>query len=644
MELKLMNMEIRRFKGCRALDLTLDGASATIYGDNAAGKTTIYDALTWLLFGKDSRGNSAFEIKPLDQDGRVEDHGAVSAVAAVLSAGGLEIALKRTYYEKWSTKRGSSDASYDGNTSEYFVDGVPVQKREYERRVNELVNEDLFRMLTNVSWFCQDMSWQNRRKTLLDVCGVPDDRVIMAETPQFAPLLGSMGNLTLDDHRKKLTARRKSLAGARNTIPARMDEQHQVIGELSTMDFDGLRARREELAAQAEQLSGELVKLEHGALLDSRRNELHQAKNELAALENENTAYRARQIVPAADLRPQLQRHLEEAKRDVADLAHKSRLEQALVEEMDRQIERCRAIWLEADRESFQGGTCPTCGQALPPEQTEAALMRFEADRANRKQEAIAQSTQYKTTREAARIRLERTINQAVAAENEAARLADEIAAYVPQEAAPVSDMPGYQERAAEARGRVQALENEVSVLAGESTAIQAEIQGKISGLRQEIMALDQELGKAGALTHARKRLEELREEARRAAADLEAIDQQLYLCDEFIRYKMRYIEEGVNSRFRLARFRLFQEQVNGGLADCCEATYNGVPYGSLNNGMRINVGVDVIRTLAAHYGVSVPLVIDNAESVTQLAEIDTQVIRLVVSEADKTLRVEVSI
>ena len=151
MEITLLRLEIRRFKGCRALDLELGGKSADIYGDNAAGKTTIYDALTWLLFGKDSRGRGDFEIKPLGPDGQVEDHGAVSSVAARLSAGGTEITLKKTYYEKWSTKRGSAEASYDGNTSEYFVDEVPVKKYEFERRVGELVSEELFRMLTNVS-------------------------------------------------------------------------------------------------------------------------------------------------------------------------------------------------------------------------------------------------------------------------------------------------------------------------------------------------------------------------------------------------------------------------------------------------------------------------------------------------------------
>ena len=518
-----------------------------------------------------------------------------------------------------------------------------MKKYEFERRMGELVSEELFRMLTNVSWFCEGMDWKSRRKILFEVCGIPEDRDILAGEPKFAQLAEAMGKLSLDDYKKKLAAQRKGLSGARNTIPARMDEQQQVIDGLSTMDFDGLRARREGLTAQAEQLSGELVKLDHGALLDSKRNELAALKNELVKLDNDNSAYRAKQTVPVENLRPQLERQLEQAKQDVLDLTAHVHLADETIRQMEKLVEACRDAWKEADGETFSGGTCPTCGQSLPPEQLAQAQAKFVIAKENRKQEAVSRSQEYKKTLEQTQARREQYIEKAVAAENEAARLTDELAAYVPQEPAPASDMPGYGEERTRLTAAIQAAEQEVSQLAGESAAIRTEIQGKVAALRRETQEVDQELGKAGALSHARARLEELRAEAKETAQALEAIDQQIFLCEEFARYKVQFIEEGVNRKFRLARFRLFQEQVNGGLADCCEPTYEGVPYGSLNNGMRINLGVDVIRTLSEHYGISVPLVVDNAESVTRLAGIDTQVIRLVVSGADQALRVEVS-
>ena len=142
-------------------------------------------------------------------------------------------------------------------------------------------------------------------------------------------------------------------------------------------------------------------------------------------------------------------------------------------------------------------------------------------------------------------------------------------------------------------------------------------------------------------LDYAKERMEALRQEARESGQQLEELDKLLFLCDEFSRCKVRYIEDQINGRFRLVRWKLFQEQVNGGLADCCEATVDGVPYRSMNNGSRVNAGLDVIRTLSEHYGMRVPLFIDNAESVTGLLPVGSQTVRLVVSAGDKKLRCE---
>ena len=188
---------------------------------------------------------------------------------------------------------------------------------------------------------------------------------------------------------------------------------------------------------------------------------------------------------------------------------------------------------------------------------------------------------------------------------------------------------------------RAAALEAVITSLRGESSTIRADTKGSIDALSDEIRAIEGEIAKRSMLDYAKDRMEALRAEAREAAGKLEALDQMLYLCDEFTRYKVQYIEDSINHRFRLVKFRLFSEQINGGLADCCDPMVDGVPYGSLNNGARINVGMDVIATLSEHYGIRVPLFVDNAEGVTALLPMDTQVIRLVVSESDQKLRCE---
>lgn len=640
--IQLQMLTVSNFKGCNSLTLSFNGRAATIYGDNAAGKTTVYDALTWLLFGKDSRGRGDFEIKPLDADGNVRDHGAVTAVEGVLSVDGSTMTLKRTYFERWTTKRGSSEAKFDGNTSEYFVDGVPVKKFEYEARVGDMVSEELFRTLTNVTWFCEGMDWRSRRGLLLDVCGVPGDaEILTAEPERFTELSEAAGKLPVEDHKKKLLARRKALNGARDTIPARLDEQKKSIETLSGIDFKALRAERETKTARMDQLTGELVKLEHGTLLDGKRNELASVRNELAALENENERHRNSQRVLVEDRRPALNAELQRAKDRLSRSGRLAESEQEAVNNASQRLDSLRASWLAADGETFTAAKCPTCGQTLPQEAQETARGRFEADKERRKAEITDAAGREKESMAAAEKRRDAYRSETEDARQTIERLTDELKNYLTPAAPEIHDLPDYTRRCAELNSRIAALGEEVAGLQGENTAIREEIGGKVSILRGEIAELDRQLAREEYLTFAHQREKELREEAQKTDAELETIDKQLYLCEDFTRFKVRYIEESVNHRFRIARFKLFDEQVNGGLADCCEATFQGVPYGSLNNGARVNLGIDVIRTISEHYGLRVPLFVDNAEGVTSLIDAGTQVIRLAVSAGDMELRCE---
>jgi hypothetical protein len=52
-------------------------------------------------------------------------------------------------------------------------------------------------------------------------------------------------------------------------------------------------------------------------------------------------------------------------------------------------------------------------------------------------------------------------------------------------------------------------------------------------------------------------------------------------------------------------------------------------------------VGMDIIKTLQEHYGFTVVVFIDNRESIVELPKMDCQVISLIVSAEDKTLRIE---
>ena len=639
-EIKIKRLSLENFKCHQNLTLNFDGGNASIYGDNASGKTSIYDALTWLLFGKDSQGNGEknIEIKPLDATGEVKDHLAVTAVEAVLDVNGEEVTLRRTYREVWSTKRGSSTASYDGNTSEYYVSGVPCKRNAFQDKVNELVSEDTFRMLTSVSHFASQISWQERRGVLFKVAGVMDDKQILATNEAFAPLVDSMGRLNLEDYKRKLLAEKKKFVGAKTEIPARISECQKTIDDIQGLDFAGAKAEVEALNARKESLAAQLMALDHSSAMDAKRMEIREAQLELSKLENENKAYMASQRAGAMDvnrLRYDLSALNQRMGRMEQTVAH----EKEYIASCDKSIGRARDQWISTNREVFTGGTCVTCGQALPADRLQKAKDAFESRKKKRLNEIEESANSFKTAKMQAEDRLQRQQAdiQQMAAEIQAKR--QEIAAAEANTVEVVS-IEGYEDQWLAINNRILNLSAELADMVENTTGVKAQLNQQIREINWEISDKQSIVGKEGLLDYSRQRIESLREDARNTAECLEAIEKMLYLMDEYSRYKTRFVEDSINGLFRIARFRLFREQANGGVEDRCDVVHDGVPYISVNNGMKINLGIDIINTLSIAYGVKVPLFVDNAESVTQLEHCGSQIIRLVVSENDKELRV----
>ena len=639
-EIKIKRLVLENFKCHKILKLDFMGGNASIYGDNASGKTSIYDALTWLLFGKDSQGNGEknIEIKPLDANGDVKDHLAVTAVEAILDVNGVEMTLRRTYKEVWSTKRGSSQATYDGNTSEYYVNGVPCKRNAFQDAVNELVSEDTFRMLTSVSHFASSISWQDRRAVLFRVAGVMDDKQILATNEQFTPLVESMGKLSLDDYKKKLLAEKRKFVGAKTEIPARISECQKTIEDIQGLDFTKAKAQVDALQATLNGVSEQIIAIEHDNAAEQKRLEIGKAQLELSQLENENKAYRNNQLFGSVNVHGLsvrinvLQKQLELKKRSMES-------ESAYITKLDAQITASRNEWMSVNAETFTVGKCRTCGQDLPAEQVKAAKEQFEVDKQVRLSKILNAAKTITETKARAEDRFAKVADEIAQIEAEIADLQVQIDAAEASKVEP-KDMDDYADRKAAIKARMHTLTEELHDMMMASNDVIEKLRDEKSEIQAAIRVQMAIVNKESLLDYSRKRVEELREDAKSAAECLEAIEKMLFLMDEYSRYKTRFVEDSINGLFRIARFRLFREQANGGVEERCDVVYDGVPYISVNNGMKINLGIDIINTLSNAYGVRVPLFVDNAESVTNLEKCGSQIVRLVVSENDKELRV----
>lgn len=639
-KMKINRLTLTNFKCHDMLNLVFDGRSTSIYGDNATGKTSIYDALTWLLFGKDSTGNGEknIDIKPLDASGQVRDHQAITSVQAELDVDGEIITLERTYREIWSTKRGSSEAVYDGNTSDYYIDGVPHKKNAFDARIKELVPEDVFRLLTSVSYFASDMKWQDRRATLFDIVGVLSDKEIMATNGQFAPLLDSMGKLNLTEYKAKMVSQRKGLIGVRDDTPTRISECQKTLEDMQGIDFEEAKEQEKTLTCQQEELSRQLIALENNSTVSDLQLKLREAKLERDTLESKNRAYRQEQSAGVPDTRA-MERTIQSERLRVETLVTLMTAVKKDIEGYQTDIATSREEWIRVNGEAFTGGICPTCGQSLPFEQLQKATTDFEEKKKQKLQAIMNKGNRYKESCANAEPRLKDL-------EQEKAKMEENIQVLVQQletvkaNAVVISDMADYSKNIQVLQEKCTSIQTEIQRIMQDSAQEKEGIRTKLSAVNDQLRLVRSVIAKEDVRDRTLKRIQQLKTDAKNAAEALEAIEKMLYLMEEFTRYKARFVEDGINSLFSMATFRLFREQANGGLEERCDVVYKGVPYMGLNNGAKINVGIDIINTLSRHYGVTVPLFVDNAEAVTRLLDCEAQVIRLVVSEEDKELRV----
>ncbi len=635
MEIKIKVLDIRNFKGIRSLRLDFHNGVNTLYGDNATGKTTVYDAFIWLLFDKDSQGSSKFNVKPIGVSGVTPE------VTAILEVNGEELKLRKVLREKWEKPRGRSEAQYAGDTRDYYVDDVLRKENEYKRIISEYIDDKKFKLLTSLYAFARDMNWKDRRDTLAEVCGIPEDGEILAGAPQFKEIADRLGRRTVNEYKVMLMSERKNANSILNTLPIRIDECERSIDELSKLPFDSAEIEAAVCEAEITRLRGELAQLDGDTLLAKAQNKVRELEMDLHELENENRLYRDKQNVILIDLGKKLQAELSSKQSILQKERDALKSTELQIKNINKRLNQLRERYMNIMNEQASvEETCPMCGQPMPPERIQQARERFEKDKQSRLDGLVGDSTILKETLQTQSAAWDEKQSEIAKLSQECEMLSRQIAETKPVSAPVVNDMPDYQTRKAELCGKIRAARQRAERISEDKLSEHTRINNDLEEQTAKKKLADTVLVQSAQLEKFNKRVGELRAEQHRAAAHLEELDRMINLCENYARYRVQFIEDKVNSRFRIARFRLFRQQVNGGLDDCCDVMVDGVPYSDLNNAARINVGLDIIETLSEHYGVLVPVFVDNAESVTRPQEIASQVIRLAVHENDKELRI----
>lgn len=642
----LNKIRLENFKGIKLFELDPSGGSINVHGDNGTGKTTLFDSFVWLLFDKDSQNKKDFTIKTTDVSGNVIAQSA--AVTAEISVDDKVITLKKVYSEKWTKKRGSATSEFSGHTTDYYIDDVPCQKKEYDAKISEIVPEELFKLITSPAYFNEQLSWQERRKLLLEICGDMTDDQVIKSSKALAPLEKLLEGRKLDDYRKMIQAKRTEINKELSQMPVRIQEVQLAINKDEIYTSDEIKPK---IAAEQEainKLNSEIATAVGGGLVAQLEKKKAELETKIAIEKTESVDPRIQQL---SDLRTQ--RHIIvdakcKTERQLMELDEEKTRYTMRREETELEIAKLRQDWTLINEEALTieiSDTCPTCGQDLPANQIDEATRKAKAN----------------FNREKA-LKLERITENGKQLTEEKTALEGKITAVADKTAHIVRQLEEYPAKLAEIDAKIKAVESQpvpensriielclkVNGVDVEIAEAKSNMQGVIIDLKTKVAEhnvnlsdLQKQLAAIEANERNKARIIELGEREKQLAAEYEKLEQALNLTDEFVRAKVDMLEERINSKFRMARFKLFNRLINGGLEDCCETTYNGIPYGSgLNNAARINVGLDIIRTLSEHYGVIAPIFVDNAESVVKLVDMDAQVVRLVVDGTAKNLEV----
>ena len=648
MEIKFKKIRIRNFRGLVSFEANLAGRSVRISGANGLGKSSVADAITWVLFGKDSRRRTAFPIDPVDDEGRIIHNLDVSVELEML-IDGQPTTLRRRRQEKWVQKRGMTREQLDGHQTTCYIDGRPLPSSDFSSHVDTIVKEELFRALTTPDYF-PSLPMDQQYRLLVKIVGTRTLAEIAAKDEEALKVVDELGQRSIDQYRQGLTYDLQRTRKELETIPVRLSEVQGFIEQVKAKGADGKTAQRHakgieeklrQVTQEIDSMAG-VVRAENARYNDQRAY-IQQLRQQRAAIEDrvEKQNREARTLHQSLVCKAKEEMEATEERHTAAKTMlglHERRLK-----DLEQQLEDFRSRWEEVERLSFswnaEEAVCPTCGQPLPQDQADQkrveAEMRFN-ERKMQQQDALDEEGKKLA---ASKQRLQ---DLSAAAREEMAtaeRLMPEArerlskAEAEPIEQADYHDASDWQRLSSEIDQRVKELEQ--TTQAQEPPQLAA-LRTEEQAYRKELRLLQQTIDRSKQIDEYIRREKELQKQRTTLSGEVARMQTRLEAAERLQLMEANDLQQRVNDLFPSVRFRLSRELLNGREVAHCELSVDGVPYSGLSTSERINAGLELINALARHYNIVAPIVIDNAEAVNKVAPTLGQQILLEVSPAKK--------
>lgn len=666
MIIKLRELILINFKGIKHMVIHPNDDITNIMGDNGTGKTTIADGNNWLLFGKDTEDRKDFNIKTLDANNN-PIHYLDHEVHGVYDVDSRTIRLRKVLKEKWTKKKGTEVAEFTGHETSFYYNDVPMTATQYQKEIDGIINEWLFKLITNPSYF-NNMKWQDRRMELEKMAGTLSDQDIINTliTPEYdyVALMDALKEKkTVEGYKKQLGEQKKRMKEDLEKIPTRIDEANRsypeacdysaVESDIATKnkriaEIDGL------IADKGKSLKGEFKKITEA------QGEVNRLNNEIFRLETEDTN---RGQTEANRIQGEItveQSKITVINGEITGLEQKITVNQNAIKSnntshgmgitkisnLEKDVQAVRDEYTKLNTTEFvmdeNDCACPTCLRAFDSDTITTKKEELQANFNNDKQNKLTNlRNRGKGIND--QIATAKADQDKIVAENK--QYQDEIDMWNGQIAGKRNDIAKIQITIDGLKVDLQkAKENKVepnpaiAKLKGQRDAIvipttpvvdNSALLSEKSTLNIELQTLNTKLSQKNQIAILDKRVTELKAEEKDLAQQIAGVERIEYMIEQFQKARVDMIESRTNGKFKFVKFRMFKEQINGGMEPCCDCMVNGVPYSDVNTAGRINAGIDIINALSDHYQVWAPIWIDNRESVINLIPCHGQIINL---------------
>ena len=657
MRIEFKKITIKNFKGVIGeRTITFNPTLTQIMGANHAGKTTIVDAVRWVLFDKNSEGLSVFGIDPKDENGNIINH-LDNTVVLEMTADGTDYTLEKVRSETWTKPRKKEEAEMTGHTTKYFVNGNKYTQKEYKEFIDGICKESLFKVLTMPSYF-PTMPAENQRQLLMKMVGKTTDEDIAGDNEDFKALLQELAGTDIQKFREQLRYKINELKKEIEEMPSRINENTEELKglEANKPNFDLTRKRIKEVEKGIENTDKELADLSR--TVDTDFNERAKERTEINKLRQRMQAivqgYQDKNTKAERDH----QRDIDDAQYKLDSTERAITNAKAAVEDANAQLARIeidsedfKKRWMELDQSTFSWDRnqeiCPTCHQRLPQVDIDKMKEELEGnfnDNKSKRFDALEL--------EAQRIKKRKADAEAIIATSkkkmedlEAQKKADEAELSKAKEAKPTlayhTDDEEYQQLQQQVTARTAALEarqqeetNDTRVTAEANLRQRKAEQNR---LRDE---LRDELAKEQRINDKKERIAKLEERQKQLSQQLTELEKKDYTAEQFTIAKITDLETKVNKLFTNVQFKMFESHITtDGIKTTCECTMHGTPYRDLSTSEKINAGIDIINATCQYNDTYAPVLIDNAESITDILPTRSQQILLIVSR-DKELTI----